>query len=77
MKKDSIKEKKFSILGEEIKKEINEIVDQRIKSLTATDMQEIVQCLLKESDILISNKIKEHLTFLSEKLIETLNPKQE
>jgi hypothetical protein len=77
MKKDSIKEKKFSILGEEIKKEINEIVDQRIKSLTATDMQEIVQCLLKEIDILISNKIKEHLTFLSEKLIETLNPKQE
>lgn len=76
MIKNTSKKKKLQLISDSFEKELIEIIDSRINNsqelLAENDIAMIISTLLPDIDKMISDKIKNHMKFLGETLIENL-----
>lgn len=64
-------ESMLKVLGDfekEARAYIEQVVDERVKTITEKEVKEIITGLLPDMDEMVSKKVKEHFVFLVQKL---------
>jgi hypothetical protein len=76
MKKDLKKSKGLNIFNEEFEKALDEVIDEKIRGvalkLAEEDIEKIINALTSSLDKLISEKIRNHMTFIGQTLISNI-----
>lgn len=76
MKKDLKKSKGLNIFNEEFEKALDEVLEEKIRGialkLADEDIKKIIDSVTQSLDKVISEKIRNHMTFIGQTLISNI-----